>query len=140
MWRVGFTGTQNGMTEKQLIMLQGLLSNGCDEFHHGDCVGADAQAHRLVTDMDKSPPIFIHPPKDDSKRAFCPTLDERMCEPEEYLKRNHHIVDECDALIATPATNQEVIRSGTWATVRYARTQGKFVTIIPPQGIPPAHS
>lgn len=50
------------------------------------------------------------------------------------LERNHRIVDACDVLIACPKDAQEQLRSGTWATVRYARKQGKRVIVITPDG------
>jgi hypothetical protein len=37
-----------------------------------------------------------------------------------YLDRNHDIVDSCSILLALP-TGQEILPSGTWATIRYAR-------------------
>ena len=42
---VGFTGTQRGMTETQRSVVHALLA--ClpvVTFHHGDCIGADAEA------------------------------------------------------------------------------------------------
>ena len=47
-----------------------------------------------------------------------------------YLERNRDIVDACDILIACPRTLKEELRSGTWATVRYARKVGKPVAIL----------
>ncbi len=145
--RIGFTGTQKGLTEKQQIMLRGLIriysegSNTLTEVHHGDCVGADAEFHEMMgvpgaETNDVS--IIVHPPEDDKKRAFCE--GGTILEPKPYLERNHDIVDSCDILIACPPSGEEIIRSGTWATVRYARKMGKEVTIIPPDGIPPGHS
>ena len=44
--KIGFTGTQKGMTHHQLIkLLDELCSYSNIELHHGDCIGADAQAH-----------------------------------------------------------------------------------------------
>lgn len=135
--RIGFTGTADGMTKEQERSLSVLFDRylPVEEFHHGDCVGADAQAHNLFVFKfgDKIPPI-IHPPEDDKKRAYCRTKPDNIREPKPYLDRNHDIVDETDYLIATPKTTQEIIRSGTWATVRYARRMGKRIFIIWPNG------
>jgi outer membrane protein insertion porin family len=49
------------------------------------------------------------------------------------LDRNRAIVDSCDVLIACPKGPEEQ-RSGTWATVRYARKQKKRIVIIWPDG------
>lgn len=51
------------------------------------------------------------------------------------LKRNSVLVDMGhDALEAFPLRRPEILRSGTWATVRYARRTGVPVTITPLRG------
>ena len=125
--RVGFTGTQHGMTDAQAARLNTLLVlYDCTEFHHGDCIGADAQAHDIAQSLPAS--IVIHPPTDSSKRAF---KDGGMLLPRlPYLERNHAIVDTTELLIATPHQSTEVLRSGTWATIRYARRIGSRCIVI----------
>lgn len=49
-----------------------------------------------------------------------------------YLDRIKDIVDMSDILIATPESVKEVLRSGTWSTVRYAKRAGKEVIICNP--------
>ena len=46
-----------------------------------------------------------------------------------YLDRNRDIARACSVLIALPETLVEVQRSGSWATVRYAREYGKEVLL-----------
>jgi hypothetical protein len=136
--KIGFTGTAKGMTDKQIRILQNqLLIFKPKEFHHGDCVGADADAHRIALALNIL--VVVHPPIDDKQRAFCGARGKRgpkvsFTELKPYLERNHDIVDACDVLIATPAQRNEVLRSGTWATIRYARKKGKEVIIINPEG------
>jgi hypothetical protein len=36
-------------------------------------------------------------------------------------------------VIATPVTEDEEVRSGTWTTVRYARKQDRKVTVLNPK-------
>jgi hypothetical protein len=48
--------------------------------------------------------------------------------------RNHDIVDETELLIACPGELAEAVRSGTWATVRYARKLGRPIVIFWPDG------
>ena len=128
---VGFTGTQilpdEWANRRLYSLLSFLLDQGYTELHHGDCVGADRLAH--VTAVCVGMRVVLHPPTNDSKRAFC-TAD-REWPPLPYLSRNKVIVDFCDEMIAMPRTSNEQLRSGTWATVRYARKRGKRITLIP---------
>jgi predicted Rossmann fold nucleotide-binding protein DprA/Smf involved in DNA uptake len=124
---IGFTGTQTGMSDEQkkelitfLIELKG------KEFHHGDCIGADEEAHRIALNCGYE--IHIHPPENHSKRAYCKIGV--MYPPGTYLKRNHDIVNDVNMLIAAPKSDQEELRSGTWATIRYADKKGKKVIIL----------
>jgi hypothetical protein len=130
--KVGFTGTGVGMTADQKRQLLWYLS-GLDlrEFHHGDCVGADAEAHEIAQLLDARM-IIIHLPDNDSKRAFCMSRYYMPAKP--YLERNKDIVDSTDFLLACPRQFAEQTRSGTWATIRYARKQGKPVVIFWPDG------
>jgi hypothetical protein len=128
--RVGFTGTSNGMTEQQKHVVARLLRYSPIELHHGDCVGADADAHAIAEHQGLR--IIGHPPVKFTKRAWCRFHEKR--EPKPYLVRNHDIVDETDVLIACPNSTVEIIRSGTWATIRYARRIGRIILIVYPDG------
>jgi predicted Rossmann fold nucleotide-binding protein DprA/Smf involved in DNA uptake len=132
---IGFTGTRQGMTRKQadeckelLLKIRRESDNYGTFFHHGDCTGADAEAHYIALELDYS--IIIHPPTNQKMVANC--KGNKRMEPKPYLERNHDIVDASTILIATPETEEEVLRSGTWATVRYARRQNKEVRILNP--------
>jgi hypothetical protein len=118
------------MTTEQFMELERRLT-GVGELHHGDCVGADKEAHDLAK-LKFGIWTIAHPPLNTKLRAWCEADEVR--EPDEYLVRDRHIVDDTDELIATPATFSEVARSGTWATVRYAKLMGKPVTMIYPDG------
>lgn len=138
--RVGFTGTQvGGLPMQEETLRQLLRDKKPSEFHHGDCVGADAQAHQVVCGLRIDEGLtriipHIHPPLDTVKRAWCQWDNAIVYRPRPYLERNHAIVDATDELIAMPKGYEEELRSGTWATIRYARKQGKPVTIIWPNG------
>ena len=126
---IGFTGTREGMTWKQGLKVKDFiydyLDSG-DEFHHGDCVGADEEAHDIAW-QHSAAIIIVHPPADSRLRAWCdgnielPTKD--------YLPRNKDIVGACDYLLAAPHRG-EPDGSGTWHTIRYAEKIGKPVTIV----------
>lgn len=125
---LGFTGTRKGMTERQSDHLIRVLEQFTPEqFHHGDCVGADAEAHDIAVDMGLY--VVIHPPTDYKHRAWCEPNEMRDEFP--YLERNHNIVDEAVHLFAAPGTNHEVRRSGTWATIRYHRDKAEGSLWLP---------
>lgn len=48
-----------------------------------------------------------------------------------YMTRNDRLVELADTLVAFPRTRQEVLRSGTWATIRRARKAGVPVYLFP---------
>ena len=135
---IGFTGTRSindisSERRQKLIDILRPLARMAQEFHHGDCDGADTFAHCIAA---RETTIVIHPPKNPKYRSYCA---EQFTEegyliielkPRPYLIRNHAIVDESDLLIALPKTLTEELRSGTWSTIRYARTSGTKVLII----------
>lgn len=55
--------------------------------------------------------------------------------PKPYLERNQDIVRSTELLLATPENNVEQQRSGTWATIRFARKMNKSIIIIDTDGI-----
>jgi hypothetical protein len=131
---LGFTGTRRGMTWTQMDKLRKLIreGEGLESFHHGDCLGADAEAHWIVWNLGVGK-IVGHPPDNERLRAFC--LCDELRAPLPYLNRNRAMVREVDLLVAAPATQGEEQRSGTWSTVRYASLQGTPYYIIYPNGI-----
>lgn len=50
------------------------------------------------------------------------------------LDRNRLMVGMADRLLAMPAGMEEELRSGTWATIRYARKGQKPITVFWPDG------
>lgn len=135
--KIGFTGTRQGCTEEQLKTLSaifasiGLSAEHQPELHHGDCVGADAQAVELANAVGFW--TVCHPPTNPKLRARLTSDEIRL--PFDYLDRNHNIVNETDLLIVCPKNETEELRSGTWATYRYARRRGKMIVLIVPSGI-----
>ena len=65
-------------------------------------------------------------------RAWCESTEVR--EPLPYMVRNENIVKEAGVLIAAPASDKEVMRSGTWATVRRGRAAKKPVFVMQQNG------
>jgi hypothetical protein len=129
--RVGFTGTRWGMTELQKQTVARVLATFAHkEFHHGDCIGADAQAHDLARTAGYW--IVGHPPTKSDKRAGC--LCDELRPEKDYLTRNIDIVRESQVMVATPWGFEEEQRSGTWMTVRSARKMGRSLIIVWPNG------
>ena len=136
--KVGFTGARDGMTERQSLALAQLVQSSVwSEFHHGGCVGADCQAHALVLTWKQRrdtphPAIHNHPACLPAHViGVCPDPD-ALYAPMEPLTRNRVIVDNVALLVAAPRGLIEENRSGTWATIRYARAQGVPVVILEP--------
>lgn len=120
---VGFTGTRKGMSPLQMILCAKVLAwleivtdaiapiTDPPTFHHGAAVGADLEAERLAT-IDGYTTIPYPAGRDP-------------------LARNQEIVAAVDILIAAPEKDLEELRSGTWATVRYARKRGIPIILLP---------
>lgn len=128
---IGFTGTRNlnGITPARLSALsEFLLELNMTEFHYGDCIGADEFAFNIVTARNQTVEYtrvlrVSHPPINPKYRAF--TEADETWTPKEYLVRNHDIVDQSNFLVALPKDpDKEELRSGTWATIRYAESLG----------------
>jgi hypothetical protein len=125
--KIGFTGTREGMSQAQKDALH-LALVGATEFHHGDCIGADAEADVIARCVGVH--VVIHPPSDPKLRAFCYQPGDGIWATDSYLNRDWDIVRVTDCLIAAPLTESETPRSGTWATVRMAREADRPIAIL----------
>lgn len=137
--KIGFTGTQNGITPPQFDLLVEVLQglHEVTEAHHGDCIGADGEFAVIIDALYSQANGFeaqlhSHPPDDPKKRAF--TAYQKSYPEKPFLDRNEDIVDATEILIACPKGQAEERRSGTWATIRYARKQGGIIIILWPDG------
>lgn len=151
--RLGFSGTRRGCTEVQRLAMRHAVLRLLDEVpaaigqfelaSHGGCVGADAEFHRVVLPV--AARVAVRPASDVAAHlvAFQDASPKTIVEAEVVrvypstpaLVRNHVIVDNCDVLLACPqGLESSCQRSGTWATVRYARSKGKRRVIVYPNG------
>jgi hypothetical protein len=128
--KVGFTGSRHGMSliQQDVLMVQ-LHQLGVTELHHGDCRGSDEQADSIAKLLGIM--RVAHPPTGSGLRAYCTA--EVILAVAPFLQRNHDIVQDTQLLIAAPDRG-EFLRSGTWATVRYARRLSLPIMIILPDG------
>lgn len=135
---LGFTGTRKHLTPDQgcdlVDALAALFDEGYTHFHHGDCIGADEEAHAMAVDIGYH--IVLHPPINDKHRVFCSrhlTKDRyTLYKAKDYLVRNQDIVNGSTMIIACP-DRPEHTRSGTWSTVRKARAAKKLIRLILPE-------
>lgn len=127
---VGFTGTREGMTYTQeQQFLAELEKYDPIEFHHGGCQGADAEAH--VFARDRGCRVYVHPST--LAKFHGSHIGAHYVYPlGPPLRRNKDIVNVCNVLFAAPLTLNEARRSGTWATIRYARKKGIPVVMLCP--------
>jgi hypothetical protein len=128
--RAGITATQIGINTFQREKLKHILvTKNVNTLIHGDCIGGDAASHEVARALGIA--VYIFPPIKSDKRAWCVANDQ--AEPDDYIKRNHAIVNASDFLIGMPKSEFEELRSGTWATIRYAKKIGIKVMIIFPK-------
>lgn len=128
---IGFTGTRYGMSKFQVITVEKLLKGLSPTIvHHGDDQGSDLAFDIIAFKLNI--PRHVHPPTNTKRSAGIQA--EQMSAPKPYLARNKDIVRECDILLAAPKSNKEVLRSGTWATIREAHRQNKKVITVWPNG------
>jgi len=130
--KIGFTGTRNGMSDAQKTALVALLKKyttrdnvTVHEFHHGGCEGADLEAGAIASKLKYH--IVIHP----GGATYLPKgIKAAVKDPKPNLVRNQDIVNAVDLVIAAPRTSTEELRSGTWATIRYAKRQNKALRML----------
>lgn len=142
---IAVTGTRKGMTQLQKYWFLTILPNCPDELMHGGAEGADEDADTLFgafeafgslaaqTALYKKVSVY---PCNEARFSYWlkkpePRIINQILPP---LVRNELMVKRCSFLVATPASQFEQIRSGTWATIRYARKTKKPGAIVFPDG------
>jgi hypothetical protein len=134
------TGTLRGGTSPQLESLNNVIRDhdrpitmAC----HGLAIGIDFQFHQLC--RKNQIPIRGYPCTIKSKQADIPASEFAVLLPaKDSLSRNHDMIDyavlssEESQLIVCPKRDYEELRSGTWATVRYARRASLDILYIWP--------
>lgn len=129
--KISFSGSRKGTTTAQLhTFREWLYENPIEEFHVGVSGRADFNAVQLVYGLFEDETILhCHPciiyeqqcifPVDFPKAVWYPIR--------KPLVRNLDMVDATELLFAAPETDEEKVRSGTWATIRYAKEKNKEV-------------
>jgi hypothetical protein len=130
---LGITGTRDGprpaQTAATLKFMRGLKPY---RVVHGGAPGFDMIAHGIAEAL-RVREIEVHPStvRSQSIIAGAGVVVYPELPP---LERNHVIVKRVYGLLACPKTDDEELRSGTWATVRYAREAGVPVYLIKQDG------
>lgn len=141
--RWAFTGTQRGLTHAQYLALDNVIRDeilmSAVSIAHGGCLGADIEFHELLLQFRLGPQTTVYPSNIPKKSAFdnLQGVDKygvTIREPRDPLERNRYMIHRCDRLLACPGEMEEVVRSGTWATVRHARRCHRRITFVWPNG------
>lgn len=137
--KLGITGTRdlpNGAYNVIYNRLIDLQDESIEEFTCGGAKGVDQVAAGFATAIFPNALMRLVLPKEydgewvDEIDSIS-VIDEIIYTGLPPLLRNHVILDHTDHLEAFPKTSKEERRSGTWATIRYAR-QRNIITCINP--------
>lgn len=128
---LGFTATQRGLTAEQRGQVRLIIATTRPSaVVHGGCVGGDDEIDQVAEELGVDRVVF--PSTIVSKRISTEVLRSRnrsrvmIMAPRPPLERNPLIVDASHRMVACPGETQEKTRSGTWATIRYARRRKKI--------------
>lgn len=134
---VGFTGTRKRVLPLQRFGLRRLLrclfGMGHRRFVHGCCKGADWIATEIAYEMG-----YVIEGYPSNLRNFVDVRSIAACDwihmPRPPLDRNALIIHPAHVVVGVPATEEEEVRSGTWATIRLARKAAKPLVLVYPDG------
>lgn len=102
--------------------------------HHGACEGADRDFSTLCRQFPIGQTFWPGSQEQWDWAKFAQSEGDAVEDIRPVLQRNSYIVKSSSALLVTPRRSYEVRRSGTWATVRYARKLGRPILVIWPDG------
>lgn len=133
---LGVTGTRNGMTKQQKIVLETFIEKLLFEkeyteriIHHGQCVGVDVQVASLLKNKYNFK-VISHPPINKSLLGISQNDEENT--PKNYFSRNRDIVHDCDILLVIPKEKIHQRFGGTWYTHDYCLSQNKPLFLVLP--------
>lgn len=142
---IGVTASQEGLTEEQEKWAGEFARQNAERitlFVDGECIGGDTELCLIFRDAGVRPPsgkTRSRPCTITSKRSFA--VHDEVMPVHQPLIRNHHIIDDVLAapggdgyMLCFPRSVVEIVRSGTWATIRAAHNRGAKGWIIWPNG------
>lgn len=138
---VGLVANRSGLTYPQFRTVCRMFLDragthpvgGVEVVHLGDGPAADTDFTRLARWMRPNPRVVLHSAT--LPAAEPPGLAVTVEPAATPSERNRAIVDAADLLVACPREAAEDVRSGTWSTIRYARTGKKRVLVVYPDGL-----
>lgn len=119
--QLGFTGSRHGMNDFQKAFFEEFVRDKCGTFNHGDCIGADAEAHDIIRKYRDHWRVVVHPPANEENRAW--KLGDLVLSPLPYYGRNKCIVRDSQVLLAFPNGPEPKgkRKGGTWHTINICR-------------------
>jgi hypothetical protein len=129
------SGSREGMSWQQWMTMRWLLTMLEPELvRHGDCVGSDAQVHDMVARAFPQCELHVHPGFSTGHPLRAHRQGHVEHPPARPCARNHQMVNHTDITIATPFEDEPVLRSGTWATIRYSMSINRPTILIKRNG------
>lgn len=132
---LGITGTRAGPRPAQTAAAVKFI-RGIKPYRvvHGGAPGFDMIAHGIAEATRTVREIEVHPATEARGHGIILGAGVIVYPELPALERNKIIVKRIYGLLACPKTDDEDLRSGTWATVRYAREAGVPVYLIKQDG------
>lgn len=127
--KIGFSGSRQGMSATQKDILFNLLKDKAGEFHHGNCIGADSEAHDMATVLNYK--VCIHDPLNQGSN-WAGKRGALHYPPMPYKVRNKNIVEKTAVLFACPLAFDG--KGGTWNAIEWAKRLKRQFYIILPNG------
>jgi hypothetical protein len=134
--KISVTATRIGLTTKQskaAVMLLRKLKP--DILIHGAANGGDSELHDLAKLMGINVEVYPAVGVASNVNNLHYVDGDVIHFPAAPLVRNKTMIDAASITLAFPGEMYEVLRSGTWASIRYARSKGTTLYIIYPNGI-----
>lgn len=130
---IGTTGTRDGLSKEQKEWVEDFSDkNQINVLHHGDCIGSDDEVATALSFGGTY--IIAHPGSGVAAMRVNCVVNDLVLPAKLYVTRNQDIVRASELLLGFPKAEDEIIRSGTWATTRYARTLHIPIYVVTPSG------
>lgn len=129
--KISITGSRRGLTPRQRAFVIPLLEQ-VEWLTHGGCTGVDRDVHALFNTPYST---TVYPGTYEQHKWAVDSRCAITFPVKAPLARNRDIVNATPKLYAFVSTYHEIQRSGTWATIRYARKIGHDVTVVWPDGL-----